>query len=155
MNRSEIEQVLRGCELFRGLGQKEIEAIAGLCRTERYHAGDAVFRQGDFGERLYVIVEGQVFLDRSTDLGGRVGSVRIGMLGKGRALGCWSTLLDDAHHLMSSAVCHRPTSLLAIQGPELRKIMVEDKGLGFNILEKLCFILRDRIHGAYGAMEKI
>jgi CRP/FNR family cyclic AMP-dependent transcriptional regulator len=33
--------------------------------------------------------------------------------------------------------------------------MIEDKNLGFNILEKLCFVLRDRIHGAYGAMEKI
>jgi CRP/FNR family cyclic AMP-dependent transcriptional regulator len=155
MNRSEIEQVLEGCELFRGLDQKEIGAIAGLCQMERYEAGEAVFRQGDFGEKLYVIAQGQVFLERSTDLGGRKGSVRIGMLGKGRALGCWSTLLDDAHHLMSSAVCHRPTSLLAIQGPDLRKIMIEDKNLGFNILEKLCFVLRDRIHGAYGAMEKI
>ncbi len=87
MNRSEIEQVLRGCELFRGLDQKEIEAIADLCQLERYGAGEAVFRQGDFGEKLYVIVEGQVFLDRSTDLGGRKGSVRIGMLGKGRVSG--------------------------------------------------------------------
>jgi CRP/FNR family cyclic AMP-dependent transcriptional regulator len=155
MNRSEIEQVLERCDLFRGLGQKEIAVIAGLCQIEHYEAGEAVFMQGDLGEKLYVIVQGQVFLERSTDLGGRKGNVRIGMLGKGRAMGCWSTLLDDAHHLMSSAVCHRATSLLSIQGPDLREIMVRDKNLGFNILERLCFVLRDRIHGAYGAMEKI
>jgi len=27
--------------------------------------------------------------------------------------------------------------------------------LGFRVLERLCFLLRDRIQGAYGAMERV
>jgi hypothetical protein len=34
-------------------------------------------------------------------------------------------------------------------------MMMGNKELGFQVLEKLCFLLRDRIQGALGAMEKI
>jgi CRP/FNR family cyclic AMP-dependent transcriptional regulator len=76
-------------------------------------------------------------------------------LGKGRVLGCWSTLLDLPHILMSSAACQKPTTTLAIKGADLRKIMISNAALGFNIMERLSFLLRDRIQAAYGAMEKI
>jgi len=89
------------------------------------------------------------------DLGSHKGSAVIGVLGKGRVLGCWSTLLDEPHNLMSSASCQRPTTALALRGADLREMMVNNTALGFNVLEKLCFLLRDRIEGAYGAMEKI
>lgn len=155
MDRSEIEEVLESCELFKGLGRRELRQIARLCLTESYKAGDAIFRQGDFGEKIYIIAKGQVLLERATDLGTRTGSALIGMLGKGRALGCWSTLLDEAHHLMSSAVCSKPTRLVVMKGPDLRKVMMSHAAIGFCILERLCFLLRDRIQGAYGALERV
>jgi hypothetical protein len=77
------------------------------------------------------------------------------MLGKGRVFGCWSTLLDEKHTPMCSAVCRKPTKLLVIKGPNLRQIMLDNTELGFNILERLCFLLRDRLKGAYKAMENI
>ena len=74
---------------------------------------------------------------------------------KGRVFGCWSTLLDDPHILMSSAVCQTPTKIVSLIGSELREMMIEDAELGFNLLERLSFLLRDRIQAAYGALEKI
>ena len=155
MDRSEITHILERCELFKGLPQSDIDKIAGLCQVETYEAGEYVARQGDFGEHLYFIAEGQVVLERLTDLGTRKGSVPIGLLGKGRAFGCWSTLLDEPHSLMSSAVCRKPTKVLAIKGPALRQMLLNNMAMGFNVLERLCFLLRDRIQHAYGAMEKI
>jgi hypothetical protein len=89
------------------------------------------------------------------DLGTKKGSVLIEALGKGRVLGCWSTLLDMPHILMASATCQKPTSIIAMQGSDLRKLMIGNTELGFNIMERLCFLLRDRVQAAYGAMEKI
>jgi hypothetical protein len=89
------------------------------------------------------------------DLGVRKGSVVIEALGKGRVLGCWSTLLDMPHILISSATCQKPTTIIAIKGKDLRQMMVGNTELGFNIMERLCFLLRDRIQAAYGAMDKI
>jgi hypothetical protein len=56
---------------------------------------------------------------------------------------------------MSSATCQKPTRVAAIKGSDLRQMMIDNSKLGFNILERLCFLLRDRIQSAYGAMEKI
>jgi hypothetical protein len=94
-------------------------------------------------------------LERSIDLGKHKGNIVIEALGKGRVLGCWSTLLDIPHTLMSSAVCQQPTTVMAIKGSDLRRIMIGNTNLGFKLMENLCFLLRDRIQAAYGAMEKI
>jgi CRP-like cAMP-binding protein len=155
MDSREIRQALETCEFFTGLDAEHLDRIAGLCRVKSFGPGQYVFRQGDFGEHVYVIAEGHICLERAVDMGARKGTAVIGMLGKGRVLGCWSTLLGEAHRLMSSAVCRKPTRLLALKGSDLRAMMREDTELGFRLLERLCLVLRDRIAGAYGAMEKI
>lgn len=155
MSHTEIEHILETCELFKGIKKSHIEQITGLCTEKQYEGGEYVFLQGDFGEHLYIIVEGHIFLERSIDLGNRKGNVVIEALGKGRVLGCWSTLLGEPHILMSSATCQRSTKVVAIKGSDLRQMMIDSSKLGFNILERLFFLLRDRLQSAYGAMEKI
>jgi CRP/FNR family cyclic AMP-dependent transcriptional regulator len=155
MDRQDIVRVLEASEFFKKLEKSDIEKIAGLCQVETYRAGEYVFRQGDFGENLYVIAEGRIFLERSVDLDTRKGNVVIGILGKGRIFGCWSTLLDEPHNLMSSATSEKTTKVLVMKGAELRKVMLSNMEIGFKILERLCFLLRNRIREAYGAMEKI
>ena len=155
MDRSEIEQTLVSCEFFKGLKEEDIEKIATLCRVGTYKGGEHVFRQGDFGEYICVIAEGYVFLERVMDLGTRKGNILIEALGKGRIFGCWSTLLDEPHILMSSAFCQKPTKVVFMKGADLREMMLENTEFGFKVLERLSFILRDRIQAAYGALEKI
>ena len=155
MAKSEISGFLEKCELFSGLNTNEVEKIAGLGHLETYVAGENILSQGDFGENLYIIAEGLVVLERSIDLGTRRGSAVIGLLGRGRALGCWSTLLGEPHTYMSSAKCRKPTKAVVIKGQALREMMLGNLQLGFKVLERLCFILRDRIHGAFGAMENV
>ncbi|RLB28434.1 MAG: Crp/Fnr family transcriptional regulator [Deltaproteobacteria bacterium] len=155
MDLSEIVDVLENCELFSGLNRDEIEKIATLGHVEMYEVGENILNQGDFGEELYIIAEGHVFLERAIDVGTRKGSAIITILGRGKALGSWSTLIGETHTLGSSAVCRKPTKVIVIKGPALREMMLDNFQLGFKVLERLCFILRNRIRGAYGAMENI
>ena len=155
MEPSEIYQALERSEFFRGLQQSDIEKIAGLCRVKTYEPGQYIFRQGEEGENILVIAEGKVALERTVELGSRRGTVLIGLLGKGRVLGCWSTLIGEPHNLLSSASCQLPTRAFVLKGAELRNVMLQNTALGFRVLERLCFVLRDRIQAVYGAMEKI
>jgi CRP/FNR family cyclic AMP-dependent transcriptional regulator len=155
MNKGEILNTLEDCELFRGLDREEIEQIAGLASVKGYNAGESIFCQGDFGGDLYVIAEGHVVLERAIDVGARKGSATIGVLGKGRTLGCWATLLGAPHTLLSSATCVKASKIITIQGLALRQIMLRDTLLGFRVMEGICTILRERLQGAYGAMERI
>jgi CRP-like cAMP-binding protein len=118
-------------------------------------AGDFVYRQGGAGENLFIVAEGQVLLERAVSVGARRGSVAVAMLGKGRVFGGWSTLLNEAHVLMLSAVCRKPCVLVTLKGGELRRLMTGDIPLGFAVLEKLCFLLRERLQLALGVIETL
>jgi CRP-like cAMP-binding protein len=155
MKRAEIETVLKQCLFFKDLEKCDLQKVTSLCKSKDFDIGMPIFQQGDQGDCLYVIVEGMVDLQRSVTLSGRVGEVVIEKLGRNRVLGCWSTLLNEPHILMSSAVCQKPTKVIVLKGSELRHLMEKEAALGFNILERLCFLLRDRIEHAYGALEKI
>ncbi|MFO7462318.1 MAG: cyclic nucleotide-binding domain-containing protein [Desulfatiglandales bacterium] len=155
MNLSEIQNALEACDFFKGLEKSLLHEIAGLGRVEVYEPGQYIYRQGESGEWIYIIAEGHVYLERALDLGPRKGSVVVAMLGKGKVLGCWSTLLGKSHKYMCSAACDKRTRAIAVKGSELRAMMLHNAGIGFHVLENLCFTLRERIQGVYGAMERI
>jgi CRP-like cAMP-binding protein len=155
MEHEEIISALGECEFFKGLDRGDIERLVDLCGLKIYESGEYLFRQGDMGEHIYIVADGQVFLERSIDLGGRKGNVVIETLTQGRVLGCWSSLLNEPHRLMSSAICQKQSKVLVMKGKALRALMLENRAFGFNVMERFCFLLRDRIQAAYGALEKI
>jgi len=155
MENAELQETLQSCKFLKDISPTHLEVITGFCSLEDYQAGSYIFQQGDLGEDLFIIVQGYVFLERAMDVGSHKGSVVIDALGKGRTLGCWSALLDEAHVLLSSANCQKDTTVIRLKGRRLRKCMEEDTTFGFYMLERLCFLLRDRIQAAYGAMDKI
>ena len=155
MESVDINQALASCEFFKTLDQSEIGIISNICQIKTYEAGECVYQQGDFGEYLYIISEGRVILERTMNIGSREGRVVIATLGKGRVFGCWSTLLGESHIMMLTTFCQKPSKIIEVKGAELRELMLHDTRFGFNVMERLCFLLRDRIEAAYGAMEKI
>jgi hypothetical protein len=56
---------------------------------------------------------------------------------------------------MCSAACRKPTTVISFKGSDLRKMMEENKNTGFYVLERLSFLLRDRVQSAYDALEKL
>ena len=155
MANPEIQSALQSCGFLKNISAGHLATISDFCTIDHYNAGSYIFRQGDFGEDLYIIVDGYIFLERAMDIGSHKGSVVIDALGKGRTLGCWSTLLGEPHVLMSSANCQKDSTVICLKGSRLRKCMEEDTPFGFFMLERLCFLLRERIQAAYGAMDKI
>lgn len=155
MDIPDIAKTLEACEFFKDLKPDQVARIAPICEILRLDAGDFVYRQGNAGEDLFIVAEGQVLLERAVSVGARRGSVAVAMLGRGKVFGGWSTLLNEAHVLMLSAVCRKPCVLVTFKGAELRRLMNGDIPLGFAILEKLCFLLRERLQLALGAIETL
>ena len=57
MNKAEELQKSR---LFEGLLPEEVEMLAELTQQKQFDAGDAVFEQGEVGDSLYMLVDGEV-----------------------------------------------------------------------------------------------
>lgn len=155
MEKPDMQATLQSSRFLKNISPAHLDTISDFCSVDQYGAGTYIFRQGDFGEDLFIIVEGYVFLERAMDIGSHKGSVVIDALGKGRTLGCWSTLLGEPHVLLSSANCQKDSTVIRLKGSKLRKCMEEDTAFGFFMLERLAFLLRDRIQAAYGALDKI
>jgi len=153
---SEIAEGLRNCELFALLSEEEIKTLISLlatdCEFKDYEAGDTIFEQGEHSTRLYVIADGQALLQRSLNLGDRTGMWPLGLLGKGRVMG-WSALLYGPHYLTASAVCQKQTRIISIEGTSLRSALEEQSEIGFRVMDRLAFMLGERLRAAYSTME--
>ena len=71
MKKEDIKAALAACEFFKGLDDEDIQKVVALCWERNFRTGETLFQQGDYGEHLYVIAEGQVVLERSINLGHR------------------------------------------------------------------------------------
>src|SRR5512147_3052852 len=54
------EEALSRSPVFEMLSQAELSALAKLCRTVSWGAGDVVFQDGDPGASLFVLTSGEV-----------------------------------------------------------------------------------------------
>jgi len=77
-------EVLRQAPLFSGLDDEAAEALSASMVESRLARGEALFREGDSGDRLYVVTEGKVKLGR-TSADGRENLLAI--LGPGQMFG--------------------------------------------------------------------
>jgi CRP-like cAMP-binding protein len=53
-------EVLQKSPLFEMLSQAELELLAELSRPRRYAGGEVVFEEGDLGDSLFVLMNGEV-----------------------------------------------------------------------------------------------
>ena len=152
MTTSEIIEILQQCEIFSTSDEADIDRIASLCQIKSFEPGSTVFTQGEFGNSIYLIAEGQVALVRSVNLGGKEGHLTIDILGKGRGMG-WSSLLCDPCSVSVSAKCQKPTRLLCLSGSDLRSTLESNPELGFKVMDRLAQVVGNRLRATYGAID--
>ncbi len=62
---------LRGTSLFRGLSDAMLEEFLAYFKPTSYAAGDIIFREKAPGDKLYIISEGEVVIEKAMDEAGR------------------------------------------------------------------------------------
>jgi CRP-like cAMP-binding protein len=49
---------------FRSLTEQQLASLADFCEAKTFAAGSPIFRQGELGESLFMVVDGQVGIER-------------------------------------------------------------------------------------------
>lgn len=154
-----ITETLKKCELFSDLSEEELRSIAEMGKMEEYDTGDELFKQGNVGDKLYILSEGHISLYRKMPLGtSRDGIASVYVARERpyrRLLGGWSTLVGERHVQMCTARCESPSRVFSIPTEDLRKFFEKDLEIRAKILEKLVLLLRDRLESSYSAMETL
>ena len=57
-------EILRNVAIFKDLDDGELARVSEVCKEQEFISGEYVFREGESGNRLYLIVEGEVRISR-------------------------------------------------------------------------------------------
>jgi len=145
-------KLLRRFELFGEFTDEELAEVAKLCHDERCQHGTRLFEEGDPAERLYLVLEGKVSLEKEVQLG-RSGSSRqatVSIRGPGHAVG-WSSLVEPRTYTLS-AICTEPCKLLAVDGRDIRDFQARNPKAGLKLMNAIAALVRGRMEATTSAL---
>ncbi len=134
-------------ELFReqGLSASELQLLTTFSQEERFRHGEVIFREGDPGDRLYIVLDGQVRISKFIP---GVGEEALAILDRGEFFG--EMALVDGAPRSADAIAHSETAtVLAIDQRVLADILSRDPESALRFLRILGRILSRRLRETY------
>jgi len=129
---------LRGVALFAGVEDALLQSIADRTRRRRYEAGFGLIARGDEGDKMFIILSGDVHIQRPTT-GGRM--IYLGLRGPGEIIGEMS-LIDGQPH-MADAVTASPCELLIVSRDAFLECIQGAPGNSLSVMGCLAKRLRE------------
>ena len=122
-------QHLKKIILFETLLEHELAKIEKICRAETVAKDAVLFKEGDSGDRCYVIVQGEIRISKFIP---NIGEEALAVLKPGDSFG--EMALIDNFPRSAHAIANSDSELLAISKTELDKILIMDRELGYKLL---------------------
>lgn len=135
-----VTEALAKIDLFKEIHPEGIARLAGICAEESYRLGDVIFKEGEVGDKLYLILDGKVRISREVS---GMGEEALAVLGAGAAFGEMS-LIDDFPRSADARV-HERCRLLVLTKSALEDLLFLDKDLAYEILWNFVKILSARL----------
>jgi AAA family ATP:ADP antiporter len=129
--------LLRTIPLFAHMSLEQLEAIDALLREVHYVQGETIVREGDPGDELLVILEGEVDFSKRAAGGG---DLRLGTFRAGSWFGEMAVLSGAPRS--ATAVARTPARILSLRGDRLKELVLEMPELAFEIFRELAERLR-------------
>jgi len=125
----------------KGLSSSELRLLATFSKEERYYKDQVIFKEGDAGDKLYIIIDGQIRISKFIP---GVGEEALAILGRGEFFGEMA-LIDESCRSADAIVHSETVSLLGIQREVLHQILSRDAESSYQFLHILCKILSNRL----------
>lgn len=135
-----VEAALAKIHLFQGIAPEGLRAIATIASEESHRLGEVVFREGEAGGALYLILDGKVRISREVS---GMGEEALAVLGPGDAFGEMA-LIDDFPRSADARV-HERCRLLVISKEALEDLLFLNRDLAYEILWNFVKILSARL----------
>jgi CRP/FNR family cyclic AMP-dependent transcriptional regulator len=133
-------ELLRPIPLFTALSAEELGKIAELCETKRWESGEYIFREGEPGNRLFIIVEGGVRISRQIP---GAGEEALAVLKRGALFG--EMAVFDKSERSTDAISHGGTTALTISRSEFEMLLEFNRDLAYKVLWAVVRMLSGRL----------
>ena len=126
--------ILKSVDLFKSIPAENLSRVAQITDEVSYDANNSIFAEGDYGDSLFIVVDGNVRIHK--------GNQELAMLGKGTCLGEMA-LLDDEPRSADATVTEDST-LFKIEQEGFYEVM----GSQSDIMEGIIKLLTGRLRVA-------
>lgn len=138
MANADYERWLAEVPLFADLNGSALSELAGFCRVERLEKGKVLFKEGDEGYSLYVILSGSISIDRH---GPNHSTVHVAVRGENEHIG--EMALIDGLPRSATATVAEPTRVLVLERKGFQQCARKNPDIAFAIMEELSMRVRE------------
>jgi CRP-like cAMP-binding protein len=130
-------------DLFRerGLSAAEMKLLATFSAEERFRAGSTIFREGDGGDKLYIVLNGRIRISKFIP---GVGEEALAVLDRGDFFGEMA-LIDDQPRSADAKAHETDATVLSIDRATLNEILSMDPHASLQFLNLLCRMISRRL----------
>jgi CRP/FNR family cyclic AMP-dependent transcriptional regulator len=133
---------LANARLFRGLELEQLAALYQVSEMVTFGGGERIFTDGEPGDCLYVVMEGQVRISITTPA---LGEEALAIMGPGDSFGEMAVVDRDPNGRSATAITHQDVALLTIGQRDLHLLFDRDPRLGFVVMQNLLRNLSDQL----------
>ncbi len=131
-------ELLGRVPVFSTLDEADLQRIAQLAVPRSFETGQVVFREGDRSDTCYVVHFGRA---RAVHDHGDGRTITLATFGPGDIFGELALFEDERRSATVEAL--EPTSVLAVLGPDMRRLMAEHPQIAMRLLIALARRLRE------------
>jgi CRP/FNR family transcriptional regulator, cyclic AMP receptor protein len=135
-----VTELLRNTAIFKDLDEGELEEVEKLCREERHQSASYIFREGESGNRLYIVVEGEVRISRNVP---GSGEEALAVLKAGSMFGDMAVF--DRSERSTDAIANGDVVLLTITRPDFEMLLDFNRELAHKVLWAVVRMLSGRL----------
>ncbi|HUP46035.1 MAG TPA: cyclic nucleotide-binding domain-containing protein [Thermoanaerobaculia bacterium] len=130
-------------DLFRerGLSAAEMKLLATFSSEERFRSGSMIFREGEKGDKLYIVLDGRVRISKFIP---GVGEEALAVLDRGDFFGEMA-LIDDKVRSADAKAHEGDATVLSIDRATLNEILSMDPNASLQFLNLLCRMISRRL----------
>jgi CRP/FNR family transcriptional regulator len=138
MRSADVVELLGRVPVFSTLVHSDLERIAQLSVPRRFEPGEVVFREGDSSDTCYVVQEGHA---RAIREHGDGRTITLATFGPGDFFGELAMFEDELRSATVEAI--EPTVVVAVLGPDMRRLMTEHPEISTRLVIALGRRLRE------------
>ena len=145
---SAVSDLLKNVAIFKDLDDGELERVAEVCREMSFEGGDHVFKEGESGNRLYLILSGEVRISRTIP---GSGEEALAILKPGALFG--EMAVFDRSERSTDAISNGGTKCLTIARSDFELLLDFNRDIAYKVLWSCVRLLSLRLRSTNDSLK--
>ena len=133
-------QLLKKTAIFADLDEGELARVAEICKEQHFKSGQTIFKEGEPGNRFYIIAKGSVRISRNIP---GSGEEALAVLEPGACFG--EMAVFDRSERSTDAIANAECTLVTITRPDFELLLDFNRELAYKILWSMVRLLSSRL----------